>query len=144
MTIIAALGASIFLLFCVILIHFQTLDLISKYLPRLPVPHRLWIAVIIFGVFLGHLTEIGLFALAYYVFDTLLNFGGFTAPFEPTPLNYFHFSIVSFTTLGLSNYEPTGALKIISGMEALTGFLLITWSASFGYTAMKDFWEENA
>ena len=112
MTIIAALGASIFLLFCVILIHFQTLDLISKYLPRLPVPHRLWIAVIIFGVFLGHLTEIGLFALAYYVFDTLLNFGGFTASFEPTPLNYFHFSSVSFTTLGLSNYELTGALKI--------------------------------
>jgi len=44
--------------------------------------------------------------------------------------------------LGLSDFQPTGALKIIAGLEALTGFLLITWSASFGYTAMKDFWQD--
>jgi hypothetical protein len=142
MTIIASLGASIFLLFCVILIHFETLELISRYLPLLPVPHRLWIAVIIFCVFLGHIAEIGLFALAYYIFDRLLHFGGFTDTFTPTPLNYFYFSIVSFSTLGLSSFQPTGALKIIAGLEALAGFLLITWSASFGYTAMKDFWQK--
>lgn len=144
MTVIAALGASIFLLCCVILIHFETLNLISRYLPSLPIPHRLWIAVIIVGVFFGHVVEIGLFAFAYYVFDSLLHFGGFTAAFDPTPLNYFYFSIVSFSTLGLSSFEPTGALKIIAGLEALTGFLLITWSASFGYTALKDFWQEGS
>jgi hypothetical protein len=142
MTIIFALGASILLLCCVILIHFETLNLISIYLPSLPIPHSLWIVVIIFGVFLGHIVEIALFAFAYYVFDNFLHFGGFTDTFEPNLLNYFYFSIVSFSTLGLSSFQPTGALKIIAGLEALTGFLLITWSASFGYTAMKDFWQK--
>ena len=143
MTIIASLGASIFLLFCVILIHFETLHLISRYLPSLPIPHRLWIAVIIFFVFIGHVVEIGLFACAYYIFDQLWYFGGFTETFTPTPINYFYFSTVNYTTLGLSSFQPTGALKIIAGLEALAGFLLITWSASFGYTAMKDFWQED-
>lgn len=56
--------------------------------------------------------------------------------------NDFYFSVVSFSTLGLSSFQPTDAFKIITGLEALTGFLLITWSASFGYTAMKGFWQE--
>jgi hypothetical protein len=142
MTVLAALGASLILLIDVVIIHFETLQLISRYLTSVDIPHRIWIAVIIIGVFLGHTVEIALFAGAYYIFDSLLHFGGFTAEFEPSVLNYFYFSAVSFTTLGLSGFEPIGALKIITGLEALTGFLLITWSASFGYTAMKDFWQD--
>jgi hypothetical protein len=52
--------------------------------------------------------------------------------------------IVSFSSLGLRSFELTGALKIISCLEALTEFLLITRSASFGYTAMKDFRQKGS
>jgi hypothetical protein len=143
MTVAAALGASLLLLIGVLMIHFETLNLISRYLPHLDIPHCLWIVFIIIGVFLGHTVEIFFFAGAYYIFDSLLHFGGFTDTFEPSLLNYVYFSAVSFTTLGLSSFQPTGALRIITGLEALTGFLLITWSASFGYTAMKDFWQDT-
>lgn len=143
MNLVAALGISLLLLFLSILIHFETLNLISTYLPALSIPHRLWIAVIISGVFLGHLIEIGLFAVAYYVLDQLLHLGEFTKDFYPSALNYFYFSVVSFTTLGLTDFHPTGIIKIIAGLESLIGFLLITWSASFGYTAMKDFWQDK-
>jgi hypothetical protein len=36
---------------------------------------------------------------------------------------------------------PHGPLRIIASMEALTGFVLIGWSASFTYLSMEKFWD---
>jgi len=32
---------------------------------------------------------------------------------------------------------------MVSGMEALTGFLMITWSASFTYLEMSRLWTDD-
>lgn len=78
------------------------------------------------------------------VLDQSFGFGGFTETFEKSALDYLYFSAASYTTLGLSRFEPTGNLKIVTALEALTGSLMITWSASFGYKAIKNegFWKK--
>ena len=35
---------------------------------------------------------------------------------------------------------PLGPVRFLSGTEALTGFVMITWSASFTYLEMERFW----
>ncbi len=36
-----------------------------------------------------------------------------------------------------------GAIRFMTGMEALTGFVLITWSASFTFLEMQKFWKND-
>jgi hypothetical protein len=47
---------------------------------------------------------------------------------------------VCYTTLGLGDVVPTGAVRFLAGVEALSGFVLITWSASFTFLEMERFW----
>ena len=59
-------------------------------------------------------------------------------------LDYFYLSITTFTTLGIGDVHPRGALRIIAGIQSLNGLVLIGWSASFTYLSMEKFWDENA
>jgi len=45
-----------------------------------------------------------------------------------------------FTTLGFGDVIPYGAIRFMTGMEALTGLVLITWSASFAFIEMQRHW----
>jgi hypothetical protein len=49
---------------------------------------------------------------------------------------------VCFTTLGLGDLVPVGAVRFMTGTEALTGFVLIAWSASFTFVEMERFWKQ--
>jgi hypothetical protein len=57
-------------------------------------------------------------------------------------VDFFYFSITCYTTLGLGDVFPSGAMRIVAGIEALNGFVLIGWSTSFTYLAMERFWKE--
>jgi hypothetical protein len=38
---------------------------------------------------------------------------------------------------------PVGPIRLLAGLEALNGLLLIGWSASYTYIAMERFWERE-
>ena len=50
-----------------------------------------------------------------------------------------YFPAVVYSTLGLGDLLPAGALRFMAGTEALNGFLLISWSASFTLLEMQRF-----
>lgn len=47
-------------------------------------------------------------------------------------------SMVTFTSLRLGDVFPQGELCLITGIEVLTGLLVIGWSASFLYMEMHE------
>jgi len=53
---------------------------------------------------------------------------------------FMYFSVTSYTTLGVGDIFPVGALRVIAGAESLLGLLMITWSASFTFIYMERFW----
>ena len=55
-----------------------------------------------------------------------------------------YFSAETYTSLGFGDLTPVGPLRMIAGVEALNGLLLIGWSASYAYIAMERFWNEDA
>ena len=95
---------------------------------------------IVFMMLAAHLVEIGLYAGAYALGDRVLALGSFGGVAVTEPLDYFYFSIVSYTSLGLGDVFPNDHLRFITGVEALNGLLLITWSGSFIYIAMGRLW----
>ena len=49
-------------------------------------------------------------------------------------------SATTYSTLGYGDLVPKGAVRFLFGTEALVGFLMITWSASFAYLEMQRYW----
>lgn len=79
-----------------------------------------------------HWIEIILFGLLFWVLATDTNIG--TIEGAENFHDYMYFSAASYTSLGLGDLYPTGHLRILTGTEALTGLIMISWSAVF---AMK-------
>lgn len=55
-------------------------------------------------------------------------------------MDYFYYSTVMYTSLGLGDVLLSGHLRLFSGIEALNGLVLIGWSTSFTFLAMRRFW----
>ena len=125
----------------VVLIHYEALRMASNLLPRLTIPARTRIIVVIGMAMIAHVVEITLYAVAYIVMAEQWGLGTIGGqPINPF-YEYLYYSLVTYTTLGIGDYYPLGNLRILSGSEALVGLLMITWSASFTYLAMQKFWD---
>ncbi len=120
--------------------HYEVLRLLSVYVPRIRIRPRARLLAVIIGTFFGHMLEITFYALAYFFLKDHLNVGYFGGHFADTFSSYLYFSAETYTTIGLGDIYPLGSLRMITGIEALSGLLLIGWSASFTYLAMQKFW----
>ena len=59
-------------------------------------------------------------------------------------MDVFYFSLVSYTSLGLGDIVPTGHLRLVAGVEALNGFLLISCSAAYLFLFMSHQGKDGA
>lgn len=55
-------------------------------------------------------------------------------------MSYLYYSTVAYTSLGIGDLYPAGHLRLISAMETLNGLVLIGWSTSFTFLAMRRYW----
>jgi len=137
---IPAMFASSLLVVLCILIHYEVLRLTSDHLAELPVSPRARILVVVIACFAAHTVEVWLYGVAYFLSIETFGLGGFggqtAAGFEDS----LYFSAVTYTSLGLGDYYPTRGLRLIAGVEALNGLMMIAWSASFTYLAMEKYW----
>ena len=54
-----------------------------------------------------------------------------------------YYSFITYTTLGFGDVIPAGSLRFLTGLESLTGLVLITWTASFMYFEMQKYWDDQ-
>ena len=135
-----ALIFSMLLVLATVLIHYETLRMASSWLPRLQIPPRQRIIAAIFATFCAHTVEIWLYAMAYFILADDFGIGSLGGANSKEFYDYLYFSTATYTTLGFGDVVPHGGLRIMAGIESLTGLLMITWSASFTYVAMEKFW----
>jgi hypothetical protein len=138
---IIATGISVLLLAATVLTHYELLRLASGLSSRLSAPPRARVLVVIAVVLSAHLIEIGLYAVAFAVCQTHPQLGALAGEIDGGVLDIFYFSITTYTTLGIGDVHPRGALRLIAGVESLNGLVLIGWSASFTYLTMEQYWE---
>jgi hypothetical protein len=89
------------------------------------------------------LAEICLFAAGFFIMHEHLGLGSVKGEFNGSPLDYFYFSATTYSTLGVGDLFPVGVIRLVTGVEALTGFVLIGWSASFTYLTMERSWDQT-
>ena len=124
-----------------ILTHYEVLRLTSALIPELDwIRPRGRVVVVVFACFAAHTVEVWLFAFAYYLFVDVFALGGFGGVHHGTFVDDVYFSAVTYTSIGFGDVYPLDNVRLITGVEALVGLLMIGWSASFTYLSMEKFW----
>jgi hypothetical protein len=123
-----------------VITHYEFLYHMSVYFPKINIKHRYRIVLGVFGALIAHTVEIWIFALAYFHMIKH-NWGNLTGNFNQSLLDCGYFSFTVFSTVGFGDIEPVGNLRYLTGIESLTGLVLVTWSASFLYFQMQKNWD---
>jgi len=129
------LGWGIALLFAFGAIHLAGLELIRWLKPERHQHSPFGLLLTFWGLALLHMIEIGIAAV---VVATLLGdpaYGMLSDGMNGSDAaDYLYFAGISFSTLGYTGMEATGPIRLMVMMLSLSGFMLITWSATFIYT----------
>ncbi len=125
----------------VVIVHYEILFHLSAHIPRMTIKHRLRIVLGVFGALTAHALEIWIFAFAYYFMVSTTGWGALQGNFDGSLMDCAYFSFTTFTTLGYGDITPHGNLRYLTGIESLTGLVLITWTASFLYYEMQRYWD---
>ncbi len=133
---ITAIGLGIILFLVAAMLHLRTLEVA---LARLPGEGPVGSATLTFYLLItlfSHLVGAAIFAVGFW-FGQQIGLGGFSK--EPTmaAMDFYYFSLINITTLGLGDIYPDGHLRFVAGVESLTGFLLISASASYVFKLVR-------
>jgi len=128
-----------------VLLHYETLRLLSLVLLRLHAKRRRRIVFLMLSLLTLATVEIWLFGLGYYWLLADPAVGALHGPgVQPDKLvDYVYFSAVIYSTLGLGDLIPSGSIRFLVGTQALVGFTLISWSAAFTFLEMERFWRDS-
>lgn len=139
---LTAVLLSMFLAGSCTLLHYECLKLLNGLLPRAAlIENRAKVLAALAGAIASHLSHIIFFAGAYFLLRDKFGLGGFGGQFKDAFASFVYFSSETYTTLGLGDIYPTGTLRLVTGIESLTGLLMLSWTASFTYLEMRRYWQ---
>jgi len=140
MSVTYALLIALLLVLGTVVIHYELLRSTALAVPLGALRStRMRMMLLLGGIFVAHLLEIGLYAVAYYLMDDHLGLGSVVGQTRGGMMDYFYFSTTSYTTLGFGDLYPQGPMRIVVGIESLNGLVLIGWSTSYTYLVMQRF-----
>jgi hypothetical protein len=126
-----------------VIVHYQTFVYLSSHSTLLSKKPRMRIIYAVYGAMLAHIVEVWLFALIYYYLLDDGNFGELIGSFDGSFLDCIYFSFSAYTSLGFGDIVPMGYFRFLAGLEALTGLVLISWTASFVFVEMQKNWRQG-
>jgi len=125
------------------LVHYEVLGALNKGLHSLAIPNRSKLLVVIVAAFCAHAVEMCVYGAALYLLIEQFRIGSLDGAIHVSLLNCLYFSAETYTSLGFGDLTPVGPVRLLAGVEALNGLLLIGWSASYTYIAMERFWSAD-
>ncbi len=121
-------------------LHYEVLERLNFSMPHWKLQPRPRILLMIVTILAVHIAEIWIFGLGIFATTHAPQLGQITGVDQLLFLDAVYLSATTYTTVGYGDLAPVGAIRLIMGTEALTGFVLITWSASFTYLEMQRYW----
>ena len=138
-----AIAMAVLLVAATIFIHYETLRLTTLGATDLNVRPRMRLWMMLSAALFSHLVHIGLYALGFILLEYRFGLGEIAGPDSGMYNDAFYFSITSYTTLGIGDIYPTGQVRLLSGIEALNGLVMVTWTASMTYLHMERYWRNG-
>jgi len=138
---LAVILVNIVVVSIVVIIHYEFLLRLTDLMPKIKIMHRFRIVLGVFVALIAHTVEVWIFAFAYYFMHNADGWGHLEGNFDGSLMDCAYFSFSTFSTLGFGDIAPQGDLRYLTGIESLTGLVLITWTASFLFIEMQKYWK---
>ncbi|HVT35243.1 MAG TPA: potassium channel family protein [Nevskiaceae bacterium] len=134
------IGATVMLVGMAVGLHYEALERLNARLPLWGLRARPRVLMLIISLLFIHTAEIWIFGGGIYLLVQHPGLGSVSGVPGVQLLDTVYLSAVTFTTVGYGDLAPHGPLRFLLGSEALTGTVLVTWSASFTFLEMQRFW----
>ena len=141
--VVAILGTLLAAMLCVLL-HYEGLYRMERrFRAGANSAGRRQMLLAILGVLALHMVEIWIFGIAWWALLHFPEAGSITGTAHVQWHGALSLSALAFTSLGFDAWVPVGAIRILAGVEALTGLVLVAWSASFAFLQMQRHWKQE-
>lgn len=137
--------AAIILSLLTVGLHYESLVFISYFVRRVSGSKRIGVALAVTLALGAHIVEVAVYTIGWYV----LILGGSVElahfemdVFEPSMVDVFYFSGAVYTSLGFGDIVPLRGGQVLAVSEAVTGLVLIAWTASYTFFEMQTNWRE--
>lgn len=97
-----------------------------------------------FVLLMAHVVEVWLFGATFWFLLGQEGYGSIAGYTHVGLLDSIYYSAANYTTVGWGDLAATGDVRFLAGTEALVGFMMITWSASFSYLIMARTWGQDS
>ena len=139
----AAVSATAMVVALAVFLHYEALQQLNRRMPHWKLPRRPRILVMIFFILAMHILEIWVFGLAIFALVQWPDLGTIAGGDPLYVLDAVYLSATTYSTLGYGDLVPQGPIRFLLGTEAVVGFVMITWSASFAYLEMARYWKSG-
>ena len=126
-----------------ILVHYEAIRFVHRWHARPWNSVRFSVIAGVFLLFAAHSFEIWLFAAGIYIAKNVLLLGGLEGAFTESTADYLYISVVTYAAIGYGDIRPTGFIRTMCGFEALTGILMMAWSAAYTVSRLQDLWHQG-
>jgi len=127
-----------------VLSHYEGLRFFTRWMAQSTLRPRLRIVLMIYGLLFLHTLEIWIFGMTYWLLAMEPEFGRLAGETDlRNAFDYVYYSASVYSTLGFGDIVPHGPVRLLSGIESVTGLLMITWTASFTYLEMIQYWRKE-
>jgi hypothetical protein len=126
-----------------VLLQYEGLVLTYKWISAHTGHKRVKVLYAIVAIITMHVLEIWIFGVTIWGLLQWPATGSLYGPESVEFLDCVYLSAITFSTVGFGDIAPVGPIRFLAATEALTGFVLITWSASFTYLEMERFWRAD-
>lgn len=142
MAVLVTIAAAAGLVATCFFLHLTVMQYLARLIYNREAEYKHPMLIVIFSLFAAHLAEVMIYAAGLALLEAAGagSLGGAIVGGRDWYIDHFYFSIASYTTLGIGDILPTGGIRIVAGVEALNGLVLVAWSASFTYLVMERLW----
>ncbi len=127
----------------VILLHYEGLSILQEWMSkRREQRSRRKVLYGIYFVLALHILEIWVFGVAAWLLLMYPETGSVAGAHPLRLFDAVYLAAMTYTTVGFGDVAPVGPVRFLAGTMSLTGFVMITWSASFTYLEMERFWRK--
>lgn len=130
---------SVVLVLASFMVFYEGLRVVWVLRDKLSRRPRLLIHLMVLAVFAAHTTCVWMYGIVYWLLAEKFGLGGFHGYLDGHWMHYVYYSATTYSSLGFGDINPSGAMRLLSGVEVLNGLILIGWSVTYTYFATEKY-----
>ena len=136
-----AIIISIALVLITTAIFYEILCIVLKVVAKRNLRTRPLMFFLVVAIFSAHTIAVWIYGFVYWELVHSFGFEPLSGIAHDNFFGYIYFSAATYSSLGIGDVFPHGAMQFITGVQVLNGLMLIGWSVMFTYFAVQKLWD---